>query len=77
MFLEADQARLLLTNFSMMFPIFEKTVPKVQMVQTISSVQEFEVDPQMIVVVNVNITKTKLSYMHYKLKPNLNENWSC
>ena len=56
MFLKADQSRLLLTNFSMMFPIFEKTVPKVQMVQTIPSVQEFEVDPQIIVVVNVNIT---------------------
>ena len=61
----------------MMFPIFEKTVPKVQRVQTIPSVQEFEVDPQMIAVVNVNITQPKLSHMHYKLKPNLNENWSC
>ena len=37
-------------------PIFEKTIPKVQMVQAIPSVQEFQLDPQILVVVNVNIT---------------------
>ena len=58
----------------MMSPIFKKMISKVQRVQTILSVQEFHVDPNMLVV-NVNITQPKLSYMHYKLKPNLNENW--
>ena len=61
-FLKADQVRLLLTNFSIMSLIFEKTIPEVQRVQTILSVQEFQVDPQMLVVVNVNITQPKLSY---------------
>ena len=65
-----------MTNFSTMSPIFEKTIPNVQKVQTTPSVQEFQVDPQMLVVVNVNITQPKLSYVHYNLKPNLNENWS-
>ena len=51
-------------------------IPKVQRVQTILSVQEFEVDFKMLVVVNVNITQPKLRYMHYKLKPNLKENLS-
>ena len=51
-----DQACLLWTNFSMTSPIFEKTIPKVQMVQTIPSAQESQVDPQILVVVNVNIT---------------------
>ena len=60
----------------MMSSIFEKMIPKVQRVQTISSVQEFEVDLKMLVVVNVNITQPKLRYMHYKLKPNLKENLS-
>ena len=54
--LSEGQACLLLTNFSMTSPIFEKTIPKVQMVQTIPSAQESQVDPQILVVVNVNIT---------------------
>ena len=57
-------------------PIFEKTISKVQSVQTISSIQEFQAGPQMLVVANVNVTQRKLNHTHYKLKPNLNKNWS-
>ena len=45
----------LLTDFLMMSPIFVKTIPIVQGVQTIPSTQEFQVDPKMLVVVKVNI----------------------
>ena len=45
--LSEGQACLLLTNFSMTSPIFEKATP---------SAQESQVDPQILVVVNVNIT---------------------
>ena len=45
--LSEGQACLILTNFSMTSPIFEKATP---------SAQESQVDPQILVVVNVNIT---------------------